>query len=425
MVDPAVVMFVRHAEKPPPAGSPFGVTAEGERDAHSLTVLGWQRAGALVELFDPVDRTLRSGLRRPDAVYAALGGTSQGLRTLQTVVPLTARLGQKPVTRFGRGDEAELAAELGTLDGVTLVSWQHEAIPIIVGRLGPVQPAPPADWPDDRFDVVWVLTRDGGGWTFRQVPQQLLEHDSAQPIGGGPITEPGDPPDPAAPAGLPAGVIDLRPWKVTLPERDHDGGLLEVEQPRLATFTDRFFDLTAAGDGVRFRCHHGAPTTSGSANPRCELREMDGSELAGWSTTQGRHSLRVSGQVNRLTRVRPHVVIAQIHNNKQGGHTSRDITVFRLEGRKLFVTDDNDTHAHLVTDDLTVGTRYEVGFDVANGVIGYTFNGQRLPFTLKVEDKSCYFKAGNYLQSNPESAPSESSTEFSEVVIFKVDVDHA
>jgi hypothetical protein len=366
------------------------------------------------------------------ARLAGVSVTRTAPSEVEWVTPLAARLGQKLVTRFGRGAEEELAQELTQLSGVTLVSWQHEAIPTIISHLDSVDPEPPEDWPDDRFDVVWVFTRSGAGWRFQQVPQLLLEHDSPDPIGsGGTVATAGehpaggDPP-PVPSARFPADVVHLEPWKVTLPELDNGGHLLEKKQPKLATFSDEFFALNDDKTGIRFRCHHGAPTTPGSDNPRCELREMtsDGSDLAEWATTKGRHTLRVRGQVNRLTHVRPHVVLAQIHNNKQGDQKSRDITVFRLEGSKLFVTDDDDTHAHLVTADLALGVRYELGFDVADGIVSYTFNGARLPFTLKVKDKSCYFKAGNYLQSNPSKAPSEVATEFSEVVIFRLDVEH-
>jgi hypothetical protein len=37
-------------------------------------------------------------------------------------------------------------------------------------------------WPDERFDIVWVLDRDGERWKFSQLPQMLLAGDSEKPI---------------------------------------------------------------------------------------------------------------------------------------------------------------------------------------------------------------------------------------------------
>ena len=64
--------------------------------------------------------------------------------------------------------------------GVVLICWQQERIPEIANRiLGRKKIAPP-DWPDDRFDLVWVFDRDTqtGGYSFQQVPQCLLMGDS-------------------------------------------------------------------------------------------------------------------------------------------------------------------------------------------------------------------------------------------------------
>jgi hypothetical protein len=75
-----------------------------------------------------------------------------------------------------------VAAKLAAHRGAVLVAWQHEAIPKLVGELGACAPTIPQQWPEDRFDVVWTLTRDGSGWEFGQVPQLLLAGDLPDPI---------------------------------------------------------------------------------------------------------------------------------------------------------------------------------------------------------------------------------------------------
>ncbi|KAA2266100.1 hypothetical protein F0L68_02990 [Solihabitans fulvus] len=173
-----VVMVVRHAEKPKGSKAPYGITSDGERSDGSLTVQGWTRAGALVELFAPAaDQPVRAGLVRPTAVYAAKPDGDASQRPSQTVTPLAARLGVQLNTSHGKGDEAALVAELTALRGATLVSWQHEEIPALAQHFG-AQPAPPTQWPDDRFDVVWVFTKQSSGsWVFGQVPELLLAGD--------------------------------------------------------------------------------------------------------------------------------------------------------------------------------------------------------------------------------------------------------
>jgi hypothetical protein len=181
--DDQVVMIIRHAEKPlHPSGSPHGVTPDGDRDAHSLTVDGWVRAGALVGLFAPARGEPPSGLRRPDTIYGSAHAGGHSKRSEQTVTPLAARLGLDVIKRYAAGDETHLARELRTRPGATLVSWHHEAIHLITEQLGEVTPTPPARWPHDRFDVVWIFTRSGPAWRFTQVPQMLLPGDLPYPI---------------------------------------------------------------------------------------------------------------------------------------------------------------------------------------------------------------------------------------------------
>ena len=179
-----VIMIIRHAEKPLPKNRVRGITSSGRPDKRSLTVDGWMRAGALVELLAPAWGEPPDGLRRPDAVYGSGAEHGRSKRSIQTVEPLAEQLGVEVVDRFKPGDEAKLAAELAKRPGTTLVSWHHGSVGKIVKHLGDVTPEPPQHWPDDRFDVVWILTRDGDGWRFEQVPQMLLPGDDPEPIAG-------------------------------------------------------------------------------------------------------------------------------------------------------------------------------------------------------------------------------------------------
>ncbi|HEY9415905.1 MAG TPA: hypothetical protein VIQ30_14170 [Pseudonocardia sp.] len=171
-----VVMIVRHAEKPPATGvSPKGIDVDGNENDHALTPAGWVRAGALAQLFGS-GRGLPQGLSTPTRFYASQGDT-KSLRPMQTLSPLAALLGSYVITKYSRDDVKALAAELRAKGGVSLIAWESDALPTIPAALGPVDPPPPAVWPNDRFDVIWVLTGTGTGWKFSQVPQMLLAGD--------------------------------------------------------------------------------------------------------------------------------------------------------------------------------------------------------------------------------------------------------
>jgi len=47
------ILLLRHAERPGSFNSRIGLTSTGEEDAKSLTIRGWQRAGALAALLAP------------------------------------------------------------------------------------------------------------------------------------------------------------------------------------------------------------------------------------------------------------------------------------------------------------------------------------------------------------------------------------
>jgi phosphohistidine phosphatase SixA len=177
-----VVMLIRHAEKPLPSGPAYGISPVGRPDKRSLTVDGWQRAGALVELFAPARGRPPAGLWRPDAVYASAARNGRSRRSIETVEPLARQLGITVVDRYAPGDEAKLVGELVARPGATLVSWHHKSLNAIIDNLGDITPAPPRHWPRDRYDMVWVFVGEAGGWRFAQVPQLLLPGDQPVPI---------------------------------------------------------------------------------------------------------------------------------------------------------------------------------------------------------------------------------------------------
>jgi hypothetical protein len=181
-VSGTLVMIIRHGEKLD--GSSRGVDMNGNPTADgSLTQAGWNRARALVEVFAPANGHLRPGLARPRMIYAA-GATEggSGERAQETVTPLAQRLGIPVNTRFGKGEEQALAAQITTQPGPTLICWQHGEIPAITQAFGSLTPAPPATWPADRFDVIWTLTAHEPGWLFSQLPEMVLPGDQPRTI---------------------------------------------------------------------------------------------------------------------------------------------------------------------------------------------------------------------------------------------------
>lgn len=208
-------------------------------------------------------------------------------------------------------------------------------------------------------------------------------------------------PKPSTPPVL---VLDFGPWKATLPigEDEHPTELRPVREE--APW------LTNHGTHWTFRAHKGGTTTSGSSNPRCELREMDPRE---WDARDGRHRLDVFLAVTHLHPGVP-VVVGQIHDDAD------DVTVFRVEGTKLWITNGDNSRAKLVTDTLAVGQRFHIGFDVYDGLVHFTFNGKPVDYTVPAGDGN-YFKTGCYFQAAKYDIP---DTAYAEVAIYAIGVSH-
>lgn len=183
------ILIIRHAEKPKELWPGPGLEETGSKEKASLVVRGWQRAGAWAALFG-------AGLGgetfpQPTVIYAAdpksadTGEPSQ--RPMETVSPLTERLGLKPVLTYAVGQEVALVSQITSLTGCVLVCWEHKAIartllPAIAGS--ETLPGLPTKWGSLRFDVVLRFDRAAPGqpWSFRQLFPRLLSGDSDKPM---------------------------------------------------------------------------------------------------------------------------------------------------------------------------------------------------------------------------------------------------
>ena len=155
-----LIVIMRHAEKP--TATMRGVTETGRKDRHSLTVRGWQRAGALVHLLAPFQGSVQSNvLATPGYLFASSSlivpdKANSSQREWQTLAPLSERLNIRINLKF---DVDHRIAELAGY-----VPGKHRI---------------PKKWPSKRYDLMYVFTRlaNGTEYSFQQLAQPLLGDD--------------------------------------------------------------------------------------------------------------------------------------------------------------------------------------------------------------------------------------------------------
>lgn len=214
---------------------------------------------------------------------------------------------------------------------------------------------------------------------------------------------------------IPAGIINLANWKLTLPTGDDEPD--EITQPKLTKFRhEQYFHVTPIGDGVVFRAPVGGTTTANSEYPRSELREMTagGKKQASWSGESGTHVMTINQAITALPRGKAEVVAGQIHDEED------DIVMVRLHGSKLFVEGDGK-QIGVLDPAYRLGTRFTVQFVATPGLIRITYNGIKT-VSLEREGSDYYFKAGCYTQANDDNADEGS---YGEVVIHALTVQHS
>jgi uncharacterized protein YbjT (DUF2867 family) len=163
---PALVLLLRHAEKP----------AE-ESDVH-LSARGRERAEALVALLTTNAPFVAHGM--PVAVYAPrFEGRRHSRRPFETIAPLARRLGLKVQQPYRAEDYAALAREV--LDepayrGKTVViCWVRESLPELARALGVKSEV--KNWKSEVYDRVWAVIFRPTKVTLKRYPQRLLPGD--------------------------------------------------------------------------------------------------------------------------------------------------------------------------------------------------------------------------------------------------------
>jgi hypothetical protein len=178
---PTIVMFIRHGEKPSEHGAPRGINHHGEHDNHSLSVRGWMRAGALAGLLAHAPSLAHPHVQPPQRVVATKPSPeAKSRRELDTAEPIARRLHLVVDSDMEHGSEDAVRENILGDPRVTLVVWHHGTLGHLV-RGFPISNADdvPHHWPDDRFDLIWVLTREPSDteFVFSSVEQRLLDGD--------------------------------------------------------------------------------------------------------------------------------------------------------------------------------------------------------------------------------------------------------
>jgi hypothetical protein len=159
---PAIVLIMRHAEKPSDAKDP------------NLAPQGFRRAQALPQLFTgPQPR-----LPRPEFLFAS-DAAKHSNRPMETIQPLSQALQERINHDYVDLETGPIAKQIlsGKYAGkVVLICWHHGEIPHLAEALGVTDA--PHKWDPDVFDQVWEIRWVGGQPHFHVVDEQLLPGDT-------------------------------------------------------------------------------------------------------------------------------------------------------------------------------------------------------------------------------------------------------
>jgi len=166
----------------------------------------------------------------------------------------------------------------------------------------------------------------------------------------------------AAAVAPPGALFNLSSFKLQLPVAAPGGGVQEISQPALESYTSAWFYTDAADGGMTFFTPLNGAHTSGSNYPRTELRQEPNFDLS-----PGYHQINVTMQVDAVTSTGA-ITIGQVHLDGLSGACSIFV--------ELEWSGAGDIVAHL-RDSACKGVKATVGH-------GYAL-GQRFSYSMTVQ----------------------------------------
>ncbi len=228
-------------------------------------------------------------------------------------------------------------------------------------------------------------------------------------------------------AALPRTAIDLRPWKLQLPDAKASEVMPEA---LLRGYRDPFFAIEPDGS-LLFTAPVGGGTTANARYTRSELREMlDATDKSRNWTVHGKHTLRLRQAVLRAPRS-GRVVVFQIHAiQPDGGNKAPPLVKAQWNnGRMEFLVKAQASGGADIrlpaSAEVPLGSVYEAGLEVQDGRLTLRFNDITLVDEFLARDPAWaglrfYFKAGNY----PQDADASGGDNLSVVRIHALSVAH-
>jgi hypothetical protein len=215
-------------------------------------------------------------------------------------------------------------------------------------------------------------------------------------------------------ARFPAQIIDASRWYLTLPTGP-EGSPDTVDTKDLATYASKWFQLNDSKDGVVFTANAGGATTKNSKYPRSELREMINGENASWDGRSGTHTMELDQAITKTPSTKPDVIAGQIHGGED------DVMQIHLSGTRLTVKYADGDKDVVLDPSYKLGERFRVKIQSADGQVKVWYNG-KLAADLPIFGAESYFKAGAYVNTNPEKGADPNDV--GQVVIYGLKISH-